>query len=350
MDNTKNKFIPGLELGELFYEQIIKPILKDNYPNLIYSAALIGEGSEILGYDNFQSTDHCWGPRTMLFLSEDDFQNLNKNILMTLQDKVPNEFLGYSTKMDCPVKNTIDIFTIKSFFEKSLAFDVTKELRPTDWLAFPSQKLLEVTSGKVFHDDLKLTDAINKFSYYPKDVWLYILSCQWTKISQEEAFMGRCGIIGDEIGSRVVAARLVREIMKLCFLMEKKYAPYSKWFGMAFSKLQSAKELIPVLEKVFLTESWEEREKYLSVAYETVAIIHNSLKITEPLSTKVSNFYTRPYLIIHSDVFAKAIKSKIENQEIKAIETNVGSVDQFADSTDVLSNSVMFKKLKVWSN
>ena len=36
---------------------------------------------------------------------------------------------------------------------------------------------------------------------------------------------------GDELGSQVVAARLVREIMKLAFLMEKKYAPYSKWLG-----------------------------------------------------------------------------------------------------------------------
>jgi hypothetical protein len=52
--------------------------------------------------------------------------------------------------------------------------------------------------------------------------------------------MARCGDVGDELGSRLVAARLIEELMRLCFLMEKQYWPYAKWFGTAFSKLACA--------------------------------------------------------------------------------------------------------------
>ncbi len=38
-------------------------------------------------------------------------------------------------------------------------------------------------------------------------------------------------MIGDEVGSALIGSRLVRDIMRLCFLMEQTYAPYAKWFG-----------------------------------------------------------------------------------------------------------------------
>jgi hypothetical protein len=67
-----SRFIPGLELGRLFYLEAVKPVLDDFSQNLQHSAALIGSGSEILEFDTEMSTDHHWGPRVMLFLKEDD--------------------------------------------------------------------------------------------------------------------------------------------------------------------------------------------------------------------------------------------------------------------------------------
>src|SRR5204863_4867462 len=137
-----------------------------------------------------------------------------------------------------------------------------------------------------------------RFAYYPRDVWLYLLAAQWKRISQEEAFMGRCGDVGDELGSRIVAARLVRDLIRLCFLMERQYAPYSKWFGTAFSRLRCAAELNPIFQEVLLSKNWKEREAQLSSAYQIVARMHNALGITRPLDTGVSYYYNRPYLVI----------------------------------------------------
>ena len=79
-----------------------------------------------------------------------------------------------------------------------------------DWLSFSEQKLLAFTSGRVFYDGLgELEPVRRKFSYYPDDVWLYLPACQWKKIFDEEVFVGRAACVGDELGSMIIAARIV---------------------------------------------------------------------------------------------------------------------------------------------
>ena len=94
---------------------------------------------------------------------------------------------------------------------------------------------------EVFHDGLDELESVRrKFHYYPRDVWLYQLAAQWIKIFEDREFVSRCGDVGDELGSMIIAARQVKNLMRLCFLMERKYAPYTKWFGTAFSRLAGA--------------------------------------------------------------------------------------------------------------
>ena len=357
------KFIPGLKLSELFYHNRVRPILDEEFPNVGYSAAVIGWGSEVLEFDTAISRDHHWGPRLLLFLNPQGYSKLKNKISQSLSNNLPYEFMGYSTSFSKPqpngvrhpvritrgpVRHMVQIFTLKSFFEARLKFDPSKKIEVTDWLTFPQQRLLEVVSGKVYHDGLgELQKIRSKLEFYPRDVWLYLLAAQWTKISQEEAFVGRTGEVGDDLGSQVVAARLVREIMKLAFLMERQYAPYSKWLGSAFSKLKIGKKLTPVLQEVLLARTWKTRERKLGQAYAIVARQHNALKITKPLPTKVTKYYDRPYLVIHGDEFASCIREAIRDPRVKSITPNVGSIDQFIDSTDVLQQLSVVRRLGV---
>ena len=91
------------------------------------------------------------------------------------------------------------------------------------------------------------TIAWAALAYFPRDVWLYKIACQWRRIAEEQAFVGRAGIAGDELGSRVIAGRLVRDVMRMAFLLERRYAPYSKWFGSAFARLPVAASLAPTM-------------------------------------------------------------------------------------------------------
>ncbi len=353
-----SNFIPGLELSGLFYREAVKPIFDEDFPNLHYSAALIGGGSEVLGFDTEMSTDHDWGTRLMLFLEEEDFAERRDEINETLSRKMPYEFRGYPTNFGLPdpndggtqsleeiesgaVNHRVEILTIRGFFQDYFNFDLRKPIEPADWLTFSEQKLRAITSGEIYHDEIGLRETLEKFNYYPNDVWLYLLASGWNRIGQEEHLMGRAGIAGDEIGSAIIASRLVRDLMRLCFLMEKQYAPYPKWFGKAFSQLKCAGDLSPVFKQVLTAETWQEREKFLSKAYEYVAAIHNQLKITEPLPARVDKFFTRPFSVIHlHGNFAAEICKGITDPAVKRIaeKSLIGSLDQISDNTDILSD------------
>src|SRR5207237_6360337 len=111
-----------------------------------------------------------------------------------------------------------------------------------------SQHLRELTMGALHHDAIgELTELRERLAWYPHDVWLYLLAAGWQRIGQEEHLMPRAGYVGDELGSALIGSRLVRDIMNLCFLLEKQYAPYPKWFGTAFQRLHSAQEIGPLL-------------------------------------------------------------------------------------------------------
>ena len=355
------KFIPGLKLCALFYEKEIRPILEKEFPRLRYSAALIGWGSEVLGFDTPRSRDHHWGPRLLLFLNHQDYVRFEKKLVQVFSDNLPYEFLGYSTNYSepdpggvrhpvriehGPVNHMVQIFGIKGFCEARLGFDPTKKIEVVDWLTAPQQRLLEVVRGEVYYDGLdKLRKIQEKLKFYPRDVWLYLLAAQWSKISQEEAFVGRAGEAGDELGSSLVAARLVREIMKLAFLMERQYAPYAKWMGIAFSRLKSGRKLTPVLQDVLSTKTWKAREKKLAEAYSIVARQHNALRITKPLPTNVTKYYGRPFLVIHGEVFAGSISAAIRNRRLRHLKPAIGSIDQFIDNHDVLQQVSLVRRL-----
>ena len=344
----KLDFIKGLDLSERFYNEAVRLLLTKHYPTLRYSAALIGQGSEVLGFDTPQSTDHDWGPRLMLFLTEADYQAHQDEINQMLRRELPPTIHGYPTNFgshddgtgalretDGPINHRVMLLTVRGFFQYVLKFDPTGDIDVIDWISVPENHLLMMTAGRVFHDGLGQLEPIReKLDYYPDDVWLYLLSVQWRRIGQEEHFMGRCGQVGDDLGSRLVAGRLVKDLMRLCFLMERTYTPYIKWFGSAFAQLDCAATLSPILQQVLSADSWEKRQDHLSAAYEFVAQMHNDLDITAPLSVEVSSFHNRPFLVIHAGRFEEAIRAEIRSEEVLALPQHLGGFDQFVDSTD----------------
>ena len=348
-------FIPGLELNGLFYREAVAPVLAAEFPGLRYGAARIGTGSEVLGFDDRRSTDHEWGPRLILFLSEDDLGRFGEAIRATLREELPHRFRGYPTSYgppdaegvslpawtdEGPVNHKIYVDTVARFVEERLGLRSYPRPDVRDWLLCSEQGLLEVTAGAVYHDGLGELGAMRAaLAYYPWDVWLYLLAAQWTRIAQQEAFVGRTGEVGDELGSRLVTAALVRDLMRLCFLMERRYAPYAKWFGSAFGRLACAGRMRPCLDGALAAWSWREREESLCRAYTAVAELHNGLGITAPLSTEVAPYHGRPFLTIRGERFAVAILARIADPRVRALPAGVGSVDQWVDSTDVLQRA-----------
>ncbi len=358
-------FMQGLDLCELFFKDAVAPIIEKDFAGLAFSAALIGSGSEILGFDNLLSSDHHWGPRVMLFLKAEDFAAVGTRLKEHLSLTLPRKFRGYSTGFtqpnpedngtqlladtdSGPINHRVEVLTINEFFQSYLGFDIADELTNVDWLTFPEQKLRTVVSGRVFHDEIGLQNVRDRFQYYPQNVWLYLLASCWMRVEQEEHLAPRAGDVGDEIGSTIIAGRLVRDLMRLCFLMERCYAPYPKWFGTGFSKLAAAPVLEPIFRSALHADNWKLREVYLVEAYEYVATLHNKLGITAPLPAHGKPFHTRPYRVISMGAFSSAIVKKIADPELKALTARrlIGGLDQFSDSTDLACDVDLRKTLR----
>jgi hypothetical protein len=59
--------------------------------------------------------------------------------------------------------------------------------------------------------------------------------------------------------------------MRHCLLMERRYPPYSKWLGTAFSRLDCARFLAPLLTSALRASDTAELQQRLAVAYEAIA-------------------------------------------------------------------------------
>jgi uncharacterized protein DUF4037 len=339
-DVAAPEFTPGRELARAFYEEVVAPLLD----GVEHSAALLGTGSDVLGFDTVRSTDHAWGPRLQVFVAGDEIARVGALV----DESLPDEFRGWPTRFgwdDVPVSHHVTVTTLDVWLRNRLGFDPLQPIALESWLVTPQQILLEVTEGAVFRDeDGALSSAREALAWYPDDVWLWLVACQWRRIDQEEPFVGRTAEVGDELGSRVLCARLVRDAVRLAFLLERRYAPYSKWLGSGFQRLRAHGELGPPLESALAADAYEERETALVAAMETLARLHNAAGITPPVDEQSGWFHDRPFRVLGSARFVDACLEQVSDERLRALPL-VGGIDQVADSTDVLSSPRMFDEL-----
>jgi hypothetical protein len=172
--------ISGLELSRQFHFECVEPLLREHLPTLRYASAIIGPGSEVLGFDDHTSRDHDWGPRLMLFLESADCEAHAESIRDYLRRSLPLSFRGYSTHWeeysDDPgvslpasgkagdVNHRITVQTVEEYLKSYLGSHplLGGQQQPQHelWLSIPQQKLRTVAEGAVFRDDFgTLTEA-----------------------------------------------------------------------------------------------------------------------------------------------------------------------------------------------
>jgi hypothetical protein len=356
------QFIPGLKLSEYFHDDVVQPLMAEQYPGLSYSAARLDYGSDVLGFDTPMSMDHGWGPKLTLFLTEQDWPVYHTVLNDYFANHLPFEYRGFPTHFGepladggvmslietYPIQHGITITTPELFFLEYLGVDLHQPLTPTVWLTIPQQHLRSLRAGRIFFDGLgNLSNLRVRFNWYPQDLWLYLMANQWQRISQIEPFVGRAGSAGDPLGARLIAARLIQDLMLLCFLMEKQFMPYIKWFGTAFQTLETATKLAPIFEETLNAENWQQIEAQLIKAYLVVMNAHNTLNITPVIEPEVFQFHDRPFSVPQSDRFVSALLAQIYDPAVRALPPHVGSLDQVVDNIDVLEDIQLCQRLKV---
>jgi hypothetical protein len=348
--------VQGIELSRRFYFEAVRPILDRDFPDFEHAAALIGYGSEVLGFDDETSRDHQWGPRLQLFVRE---PASTSPIAEALAADLPREFAGFPTSFGPteepgtlrmtvieggPVEHLVEVVVLRDYVIGRIGLDPLQGVTAADWLATPTQRLLELTAGEVFFDSIgELTRVRELLAWYPHDAWLLVMAGHWRRIAQFEHLHGRAGIVGDDLGSPLLGAALVRDLMRLGFLQRRRYPPYEKWIGTAYAQLDLEER--GSLRAALAARDWVSREDALVEAYEAVARRHNELGVTPPVDPVVRQFFGRPIRVLFADRFVDALRAAITDPDLRSIDHEAGSIDAVSDNTDVLSRPHLWRRL-----
>lgn len=339
----------GIELSRRFYIDVVSPWLTAAAPRLLHSAALIGYGSELLGFDDETSRDHNWGPRVQLFVSPESFSEWAHTLVDAFGEVAPLTFLGepigYRSRPNPPsvgpdragnASHGLEILTLEACLQEALGISSVSDIAAVQWLGFSEQRLVAFTAGAVFHDDNGRLGALRKaLAYFPNDIWLYRIACQWLRIAEEQAFVGRAGQVGDDLGSRILAGRLARDVVRMAFLLDRRYVPYAKWLGSAFAKLPIARALSPHLQCALSASDWRVRGEALASSYLVLARYQRACGIGGAFEPVIGPYHDRPFATINADDLVAATAECILDPDIRSLPI-VGALDQVTDLTPVL--------------
>ncbi|WP_437815037.1 DUF4037 domain-containing protein [Sorangium sp. So ce1078] len=332
-------FISGIDLARKFYTEVVESAI-----DVPHAACLLGEGSEVLGYDQPRSTDHAWGPRLQIFVDAAEVSSVEQAVDRVL----PSTFMGWPVRFyswqSKSVRHHVDVTTLDGWVRAQLGFDPRAGMSTERWLAVSQQNLLQVTSGAVFRDDSGQLTAIRKqLAWYPSDVWLWMMASQWHLIGNSAPLIGRTAEASDLMGSALVASRMVRLAMELGFLQERRYWPYPKWFGTAFTRLGIASTLAPLFHEILTTSDHRTRADAVVGVTQILGERHNRLGFAAPAEVIIGDFQVgingavRPYRVLDAGKFVEACKASIQDDRLRELVT-VGSIDQLTHGDDALIN------------
>ena len=234
----------GIELSRRFFTEAGLPLLHRHFPDLVgrIAAGLVaggfesGCGSEIGGFDDEISRDHNWGPRFFLFLSDADKRERGEQVQRLLEAELPDTFAGFPLSATTLPKRKVYIVTPEENLRAVLGVDGPADT-DEDWIHLPEIRLFEYTSGAIFYEPVPLVAPLRgRFAYYPENVWYKRLSFAFFQL-QAAGNAARMARRGDAVACRFYVTCLLRNVMRVCFLLRRRYAPYHKWLFQAFQRL-----------------------------------------------------------------------------------------------------------------
>jgi hypothetical protein len=228
----------GISLSEAFFHDCVTPLVMKRlaWDPGAFSAAILGEGSEVLGYDDEISQDHNFSPKVLLFLEDETYDRLGLTLLADLRDALPASYCGHALLWD-EYRQALDVAPMHRFFHRYL--DLPELPRTAvEWLRCEEQRLLELTAGKVFHDPGgRLSKIRQRLHFYPPEVRLFLLRLVFERLS-ECAGAERSIQRDDRLALHAYTSYFTLFAIKAAHLIERRYCPYHKWMARSLQDLK----------------------------------------------------------------------------------------------------------------
>ncbi len=232
----------GIELARQYYETCGKPLLQEQFADVLPYVAigLAGSGSECYGYDDETSRDHDFEPGFCLFLpSEDVVDRRTAFLLERAYAKLPKRFMGLERSPVNPVGgNRHGVIRMADFFAAKTG-SAEGVLSVEQWFAVPEYGLLEATNGAVFDDPYgRFTAVRERLRYFPEDVRRKKLAGHLLLMGQAGQYnYRRCIQRGETAAAQLAVFEFVQSTLHSIYLLNRAYMPYYKWSFRGLSKL-----------------------------------------------------------------------------------------------------------------
>ena len=226
--NSNSKRLTGLERAEIV-AKYTSEFIKVKYPDL-YSRiclALVGVGSECLGFDDEISEDHDFSSRCQLFLDDSDYKTYKSDLESSLKI-----FCKDLESLTSNLKDVnIEIMPISNFYKYYTLFENGPKTE-SEYRKVPMDLLCVATNGKVFLDNLgKFSEIRNRLlNFYPEDIRLKKIAFQLNKMAQSGQYnYSRMIKRGDTVAANIAQGEFVKHYLEFVHLLNKKYMPFYKW-------------------------------------------------------------------------------------------------------------------------
>ena len=303
----------GLELSRAFFEECGKPMLEEQFPELMpfLAAGLFGSGSECFGYDDRVSRDHDFEPGFCLFLPEEAVIDRRTAFLLErAYSKLPRTFGGMSRPVLQPVGGARHgVFRTTEFFQKRIG-SPDGLLNLQEWLSLPEQALAEATNGELYFDSLgEVTRIRSALRFFPEDVRRKKLAGHLLLMEQAGQYnYGRCLSHGETGAAQLAAGEFVSSAMSVVFLLNRRYQPYYKWRFRALRELENLSELAKPLEQILTSGNDAESAKTKMALIEQIcAAVREELRVQGLSDAQGEDLERHAY----------AVNDTIENSELR---------------------------------
>lgn len=259
--------VSGMELCRAYYETCGRAMIHERFPEYESRIAvgLVGEGSDCFGFDDETSRDHDWGPRFLMWVSDQVYEEIGEE-LQAAYEALPQTFRGYTYHSSRQGEGRRGAQTIRGFYGRLLGaehlegiYKAMEEENPglIPYRQMEDSALAAALNGCVFRDDEGIFSRIRSMleEHYPERLRYLKLAEAAARFSQygqynSSRMLGR----GDTLSCRMMLAEAAEEALKLVYHMEKQFPPHDKWLAEGIRRQGGYEQLLELLDTALKSE------------------------------------------------------------------------------------------------
>lgn len=227
----------GSSLARQLFDEVVQPFLatESRIGLSDVAAAFLGDGSEVLGFDDALSQDHNFAPRVIVFIVDEALHDAAAGLRQRLLRSAPSRVGGFEL-LDDAHRRSIDVVPLQPYFRDYLGVDRLPESH-LDWLRLDEQKLLELTSGEIFHDPTgQLQSLRGDLAFYPDPVRDFLMLRCLVRLTEADGII-RAAKRNDTIATAFYRTWFAFFAIRVLHLCVGAYCPYRKWMGRSLLRL-----------------------------------------------------------------------------------------------------------------